>query len=174
MPARLITLSLGIVLLGAIAAACGGGGDGEALTLEEYFQRLDVLVDSVAESSQSLGDDASADLDPSASLEEQIEASRSFLSAFAASIATFLDDIRDIDPPAEVEDAHDAFVEAAGDFVESSEDLIGQLDDVASLADFGVVFAAFDELGDPEEACLDLQAIADENSIAVDLNCELE
>ena len=165
---RLLPLALvaGLLLaFGAFAAACGGE---DSLTLEEYFQQVDALIDNTAEQSNALGEEPFAGLD---ALEEQIEASRSFYFGFAAITATFRDAIRDIDPPAEVEDAHNALVEAADDFEQASGDLIDKLDEVTSQADFDAAFAA---LNTPEEACSDLQGIADENGIDVSLNCALE
>ncbi len=173
MKARFVPLALIATLLltfGALAAACGGDGGG-ALTLQEYFQEVDALFDNTAEQSNALGEEPFADLD---ALEEQIEASRSFYFGFAAITATFRDAMRDIDPPAEVEDAHNALVEAADDFAQATGDINNKLDEVASQADFVAVFAAFAELGNPEEACFALQGIAEENGIDVSLNCALE
>ena len=171
MKLRLLPLALvaGLLLaFGAFAAACGGE---DSLTLEEYFQQVDALIDNTAEQSNVLGEESFADLD---TLEAQIEASRSFYSGFAAITATFRDDMRDIDPPAEVEDAHNTLVEAADDFAQATGDINNKLDEVASQADFVAVFAAFAELGNPEEACFALQGIAEENGIDVSLNCALE
>ena len=175
MKTRLVPLALIATLVlafGTIAAACGGGG--EALTLEEYFQEVDGLIDNVADEAEAIGEEAFADLDLSAPLEEQIEAWRSFYSGYQAVTEQFSEGMRELDPPAEVEDAHNALVEAADDFAQASGDISDKLAEVATQADFVAASAAFGELGNPEEACSDLQGIADENGIDVSLNCALE
>ena len=177
MPARFITLSLGIVLLGAIAAACGGGGDGEALTLEEYFQQLDRLsqdADSQFESLQEELDRAFATVE---SDEEFVEAYRDFFDGSQVVLAGFIEGFKRLTPPTAIEDAHREFTEASADVFEPLRSASDQLADVSSQAEMDQILGTFDT--DPrferfDKACLDLQAIADENSIAVDLNCELE
>ena len=69
------------------------------------------------------------------------------------------------------------FTEASADVFEPLRSASDQLADVSSQAEMDQILGTFDT--DPrferfDKACLDLQAIADENSIAVDLNCELE
>lgn len=168
-----LTLALGAI---AIAAACGGGG--EALTLEDYFQRLDVLVDSVAESSQSLGEDAFAELGPSSSIEEMSAATRAFVTAFGTVADDFRESLSDLDPPPPVEAAHEAFLVATTDFADSTDAVLNELDDADSVFDIEGLFESdifLAKAGERiEQACFAVQKIADENSIAVSLNCALE
>ena len=169
--APLALIAAVVLAFGVVASACDSDG---ALSIEEYFQEVDALIDDVAEQSNALGEEVFVELDPSAPFAEQIEAVRAFNSGFQAITEGFVDSLNDLDPPAEVEVGHTAFVEAADDFVEASEDFVDQLDEVESEAELEALFAAFDEAGDPEQACLDLQDIADENEIDVSLNCGLE
>ncbi len=110
-----------------------------------------------------------------ASEEEQLEAIRDFY--FDANLAIMegsFDEIEGLDPPAEVADAHDALLTAGGDMVAAFEDLASQLAKAESLDD---LFELFDGGGSEasgerfEQTCSDLQGIADENEIDVDLDC---
>ena len=55
-PRPLVSLFVGALLLAlsAVAGACGGDGE---LTLEEYFQRIDVLGDDLEDDSDRLGEE---------------------------------------------------------------------------------------------------------------------
>jgi hypothetical protein len=88
-----------------------------------------------------------------------------------------LDDMEDIDAPSEAEDEHDAFIEAGRDLVALSADFANQIDEAETEEEIDAVNVQFDEEGTAlaaaaDESCTDLQAIADDFNILVDLNCE--
>ncbi len=180
MKARFAPLALIDALLlafGAIAAACGGGGDGE-LTLEEYFQELGRLNASVEERVDAIYEAAFAEFDEadfeSLALEEQVRVFKDLADAFPPVVDDFLDDAKDLDPPAEVEDLHNDLVRAGDALLEVFQDLAVQIDEVQSQAELD----ALTEGGPSEaaterfdQACFPLQEIADENDIEVDLMC---
>ena len=179
MKPRLASLLLALLLaaVAAFAAACNGDGQRDALTLEQYFQQVDRVVDDVAEQADELIEQAFTDVDTSSSEDAQLAASRVYLSGFLAIIESFLDDIGEIEPPAEANDAHDAFAEAAGEFADASRDVIERLEDVLSPGGLGELLADPDlnEAGDRvEQACFEVQDLAEEHGIDIDLNCALE
>ncbi len=168
-----------ILALIALASACGGdgGGQGDALSLAQYYQRVDELVNDVAEQGDELIDEAFTDVDGASSDDAQLAASRFYLEGFLEIIDQFLDDLRDTEPPSEVRDAHDAFVDAAGGFAGASRDVIDRLEDVLSPGGLGELLDDRDlnEAGDRvEQACFEVQDLAEEHGIDIDLNCELE
>jgi hypothetical protein len=175
---RFAPLALIAVLLlafGAFAAACGddGNGGGGELTLEEYFERLDAIMEDTNSQMDALEDPEERDL---ASEEEQLEAIRDFyFDANLAIIKGGFDEIEGLDPPAEVEDAHDALLAAGGDTVAAYEDVGSQLAEAESLADLQELFddGGFEAASERfEQACLELRGIADENEIDLDLVCQ--
>ena len=178
MKARFLPLALITAVLlafGALAAGCGGGG---TLTIEEYFQELGRLNASAEERIDAVYEAAFAEVDEanfeSLPLEEQVEVFKDIFDAFPPLLENFLDDAKDLDPPAEVEDLHNDSVRAGDDFLEAIRDVAGQIDDVQSQVELDAL--AEDEATDAaserfDQACVALQDLADENDIDVDLAC---
>ena len=109
-PPLALSLAAALLLaLGTIAAACGGSN--QELTLEEYFLRFEELGDRTGEQLEAL----LAKLDEEPETEEERLAI--FQDWFAASLQLqrdFLDDLDDINPPLEVEDAHRQLLDTRG------------------------------------------------------------
>ncbi len=84
-----------------------------------------------------------------------------------------LAEVGNIDPPAEVQDAHRALVAAGAGMLAAVQGLVDQLPDIETASDFAAqvgevvpTFFAF------EGACLELQELADDLDLDVDLECE--
>ena len=163
-----LALSLGaplLLALATIAATCGGSN--QELTLEEYFLRFEELGDRTGEQLGALL--AKLDVEP----ETEEERLASFQDWFAASLQVqrdFLDDLDHINPPAEVEDAHQELLDARGALMDTFADLFGDLESASELE--AVFLAAPDgELVAAQErdyeACSRLQEIADANGFGV-------
>lgn len=162
-----------LLALGTIAAACGGG----ASSLEEYFQEVEQLRGDVVRQSDRLQDgfdQAVAVADSADSEEATVQAFRDFFAGAAAIFAEFVADIDALEPPDAVADAHREAVEAFEDSQVAISNFSVRLTQVESQAELDGLLEtfstepAFDRF---EEACLALQEIADENAIAVDLDC---
>jgi hypothetical protein len=176
---RLGGLSLataGLAALGALAAACGDGG--EALTLEEYFQRLDAQQEEDDRRLEALEYPFAPDFASGKSEEEIVNGTRDFFEAALQIREDTLDVFNGIDPPAEAEQAHAEFSEALAAMNRLNEDLVDDLAGVVATSQLDIAqlegpeFRAGDErLG---AACRALQAIADDNNIDVDLECAEE
>lgn len=160
----------------AVLSACGGGDGGE-LSLEEYFQQVETIVDDFGGQIAALGDPFEADVD---SDEERTELIRDYTRAAAALWRDSVEDFRDMEPPAEVAAAHDEAVEARDDRAEFAQDLAEQLEGVGSAAELEAWFTEArreheDALASAaersEQACLELQRIADDSGIDVELQC---
>ena len=176
---RLAIIASLLVVAGSFAAACGGddGGGGDALTLEEFFQRIDVLDDEYAARTEALEaefDEAFADVE---SVDEVIDAAQSFFDEGAAAIEKFVEGIADIDPPAEAEDLHDRVVEAGRTVVELFSDAINEIEEISTEEEFEALFedSAIEDAFDRFTAvCLEAQAMANDNGIDVEFNCDEE
>ncbi len=185
MKARFAPLALIAALLlafGVFAVACDGSSDntsGELLTIEEYFQRHEALSHEVAERGGDVQAQFADEAESADSQEERfepfLEAYQDFVNESLTIFTGFVDGIRDLDPPAELADAHKEFVEAGDDNLAAAQNLVDQVEAVESEADFD----ALSEDGNAAEAgirfndaCLALQDIADENGIDVDLACD--
>ena len=166
--------ALVFLALGVIASACGDDGGG-GLSLEEYFQQADELQNQAdaqfAEQESGSEPEAGAtDAELADFARQSIESSTDILSDAAEAFG-------DLDPPSEVEDAHARLVEALSDGADAIQAVADDLPDALSMADLEGLDARFDSegLNDAfmrlDEACVDLQTIADDNSIDVDLEC---
>ena len=170
-PRLLLAIAAGVVLaFGGLAAGCDG--DGGELTLEEYFQRLDATFQDADERGEALGDPGGIVGDPQLSLEQKRDAVTAFFNEFLAIITDVTGNVEALDPPAEVEDAHSDLLTALRGFQQSAPGAIDKVDTAQSESEFEALGEEFHSGGEGlEPACLALQAIADQNNIAVDLQC---
>ena len=164
-----------LLALGSIVAACGGNG---GLTLEEYFQRLDTLGGDFDDEIDRLGEEFDEAADEAETEEEVIDDFRDFSGSMTELFADLVADIERIDPPSEVEDAHNELVAAqreGRDLLEELNERAQRAESVSDVEDWsaefeGPVSTAISDR--TEQACLALQEIADDNDIDVDLECE--
>ena len=160
-----------VAVLTAVHLLPGCGGGEEELDLGQYFERLedisdvqDARVDALREESQGVGDD--------------IETTRRYFAGFSDTLRQVLKDMQAMHPPAEVREAHSEQVRAAAELLALLEDFSDQLADVESTSDLRAVLAKLDEppletaMERAVSACQQVQAIADENGIEVDLACK--
>ena len=170
---RLAIIASLLVVAGSFAAACGSD-NGDALTLEEFFQRIEELDDEFearTESLESEFDEAVAEVE---SVDEVIDAAQSFFDEGAAAIETFVEGIADINPPAEAEELYDEVLEAGRTVVELFGNAVDQVEEATTEEEFEALFEnsaiedAFDRF---DAACDDAQAFADDRGISVDFNC---
>ena len=159
-----------------LVGACGGGSGADSLSLNEYFQRLQVLSDEAAESASEL-DNVSC---PSTAESEQDLAAGNFDAiavAFDQGLDVFrdlLNGVRDLNPPNEAQGPHDILVGALDDFIGGNENLVGRIRDARTEAEFSAILEnapAEAEEAAIGRACGDLQRVATDNNINVDLDC---
>jgi hypothetical protein len=174
---RMLPLLFAALLLavGAMAAACGGD---EKLSLEEYFLQLQASSDEVNERFETLFEDLGAVFDPSVSEEERLEAAPKFADELVSVVSFAFDEASELDPPSEVEDAHNEFVEALGDFAEAVQGLAVSVAEAESVADVQELLEGNPVLDAADkrftDACQALEGIAADNGFELTLECEDE
>lgn len=168
-PSGLLSLALVTAVSGFIvavfASACGGDGE---LTLDQYFEQVGAAKASMETSFTSLNAQYPAAFrDP--------QQTRSYLDAWDPVLKDGIQKFSAIHAPADVQDAHEEFWKAFQAILEIYTKFRGDvegLDDPAAvqqLQNSSFDRSAFER---PLRACFALQAIADENSISVQLNCQ--
>jgi hypothetical protein len=165
-----------LLALSTVAGACGGDGE---LTLEEYFQQVDVVLGQTGERLDVVGELVEG-VTPDSTDEEFLDALREWLPEMATVLGEGIDGMENIEPPAEAEEAHEEWLAASALVEAVSQDLLDELEEVETADDledfvarvYEPEFAEASERG--LEACLGLQGIADANGIDVDLECEEE
>lgn len=164
-PLLAIVLLAGLLSIGMVAGGCivglGGGG---TVSLDEYFTQLDKHQDDF---------DAALAEGPQEDPQTVDEAEEQF-TAVTDTFADFANNLEDMDPPAEVADAHDATVAGLQDWVEVLNSAADDLASAETVDDALVLLNDLDatSLDAALEGCRDLQQIANDNSIDVDLACD--
>ena len=159
-----------LLAVGAIAVGCGGNGE---LTLEEYFQRVDVVLGQTGEQLDVVRE-FDERVTPDSTEEDLLDAFREWFREMATVLGEGIDGMENIEPPAEAEEAHEEWLAASALVEAVSQDLLDEVETADDLEDFVArpEFVEASERG--SEACLGLQGIADANGIDVDLECEEE
>ena len=158
-------LSMGLIGVALFVSGCGGDSDNgdEELSLTEYFNGLQVLSDEVANRADSLAEPTGFDDDVADAFNQSLDIFHDFLSY-----------VRDIHPPSETQGAHIALVMALDDFIDGNETFLGPLEEASTEAEFSAIFeSAPAEIGGSPigSACEDLQQVATDNDIRIDLDC---
>ncbi len=169
-------------LLAIAVLAAGCGSDSDTLTLDEYFAEFAAIDDDVDAQFEEVflalfpeDVDDETFFEDEANLPVILEA----ISAFPRITAEILDRATELDPPSEVEDAHNDLLAALEDLSAAMEEGNDALQDTETLAEFEELES---ELGptliDPaqarlDEACLAVVAIGEDNGISVSsISCE--
>jgi hypothetical protein len=173
LPWRFLTVVLAVVAGSLLLTGCGGGRDGEELRLDEYFRQVDDIEEGIKTGIVAL-DEAAAGV-----IGEEVEATRAYFDGYQDIVGQAVNDMKDLDPPSEAGDAHDEFVAALSGMLPVWEDLSERLADLESpsgvqelLVEAGAEPAWQEAAQRFADACLDLQGIADEKGIDVELDCE--
>ncbi len=181
-PALLILAVVVISSLGVLAAACGGDSS-EASPLETFFESVKQVIDDA----DAEADEVEAGMDAGLSVAEDFE---SLLDVLEGGVHGFQqlasgahDDLENIDAPAEIADLHGEFVAIFGTAADALEDIEADLAGIDPSADEDKLFDQISEFGadiseefgalgtQSNAVCSQLQDIADENDIDVDLEC---
>jgi hypothetical protein len=163
---RFVALFAVLVSAVGVVAACGSGDDTSAEPLEAYYTELDVNLDDFRGSSGA----AFETLDGSSDLDEL----KAAFAELPVGLRQFLDGTASLTPPPAVAAAH-ADGRAAGEaFLSKMESVNDDVQATATLDEF-VATAGNDDLASLNEGfnaqCRTLQRVADDNDVAVDLDC---
>jgi hypothetical protein len=164
---------LAIVAGSLVLAACGGGGGGEELSLDEYFQQFDAIEEGMKTDSATLGEQAAGVIG------EDVQATQDYVVGYSDIVARGLDDVKALQAPSEVKDAQDEFVAALASMISLWDGLSERMAGLTTAEELQTLLVEIE--GETEwldasqrftDACHQLQGIADENGIAVTLDCE--
>ncbi len=185
MKTRSALLMLALVLIstvGLLAAACGGESS-DASPLETFFQSVKQVIDDA----DVEADEVEAGMDAGRAVAEDfaglLEVLQGGVRGFQQLASGAHDDLENIDAPGQIAGLHGEFVEIFGTAADALEDIEADLGEIDPSADEEALFEqitefgdditeAFGSLGDKSNSiCTELQDIADENEIDVDLEC---
>jgi hypothetical protein len=166
-------VTVAIVAGSLLLTACGGGGDGEELSLDEYFRQFDAIEEGMKTSSTALDEQSVG------TIGEDVQATRDYVDGYHDIVAQGLNDVKALQPPSEVREAQDEFVAALSNMISLWKNLSDRLAGVETPEELQTLL--MEVQGETQwleasqrftDACRKLQGIADEKSIDVDLDCE--
>lgn len=194
---RYLALAIvGAMVLAVGAVACGddddgdgngnGNGGGETLTLDAYFERVKGIMDGMDEGGVAI----EAQLDEEIGAATEANDIEGILDAFAEGMdefqglaATTASNLGDINPPSEVENQHRELTAVFNVAVSALDDLKNGAEEIDPDADPDEIIEDITDLGTDvqtelgalgtqgEVLCFEMQGIADENDIDIDLEC---
>ena len=163
-------LVFGAMFVALATVACGGGGG--PLTLEAYLQRVDELDDARQQQVIAL-EEPLQDLSEA----EAVVQLRQIIPQEIALFEDFADGLEDLDAPAEAEALHVEALDALQTFTETFGDLDDELAGIESFADLDALFSQQGAVDADErltQVCLDIEQLAADNEITIDLSCQEE
>lgn len=166
MRSRLLATSLALFLL----AACSGG-----MSMEDYFTQLaerNADLDARGSAAQT---DAQQQFAEASSQEAAAGIMADFLTELAGIGESAVESLEELDPPDGAKTEHEAYLAATRALSESFQAMLADIQ-TADPADVGTVIQTagveIDEKSNAVDvACMDLQAVADDNNVEADLRC---
>ena len=167
-----------VAIFAVLIAGCGGGGS-DPLTLEEYFAQFEAIDADVDAQFEAAFEEVFADFPDEEDIfadEANLPLLKEVSRAFPRITSDSLDRLKELDPPSEVEDAHNDMVAALADLLVAFEEGIEVFDEAETMAEFETLN---DEL-QPDidaaqtlvaDACFAVVAIGVDNGIANNISC---
>lgn len=157
-----------LVATSLLSITCGEN----ELDLGEYLLRFKDINDAAFARIDTLTEESQG-------VTEDVDATRDYVNNIQEVIKQALNDLNDLHPPAEARDAHDEFTAGLSEMLAAWENLRDRLADLESPSELRSLLAEpgneapFEAASQRlDGACLQLQEMADENSIDIDLQCE--
>lgn len=157
-----------------LIAACGDGDD--SMSLEEYLQAVEAQLQQADEASEAVFDDPEFTEIATGTGEltdDDRDVVRAALERIAGAFDDFIEEVDSLNPPGDLEEEHEEFVAAYRSLQEQFESqILTRVDEAATVEELDQSFAALGDAGErTNAACSALQSAADEEDVAVSLNC---
>ena len=164
-----------VFLLGMAVFSGACSSDSDPLTLEEYFAAVEAIDADVNSQFEALLADLPEDEDAFAD-EANLELFKDVLDGFPRITGDWVDRAKDLDPPAEVEDAHNDLIDAGEALLVAHEERAEIMGDADTMAELETISREVDPSTRVAEAardaaCLALVDIAVANDIDVSITC---
>lgn len=162
-----------LLAAGVFIGACSSNSD--QLTLDEYFTEFEAIDAEIDSELDALFSESPWDEEAFAD-EANLEVFKDLAVGFPRIIGNAVDRLKDIDPPSEVEDAHDALIDAGGTLVAAFDEGVDVIDDAETMAELETVMSQVEPKIDGAQAafdaaCLVVTDIARANEIHASISC---
>ncbi len=171
----MLPIGVSLLVLGTVAAACDGD---DRLTLDEYFERFEAIdADFDAKFEALFEDFPDEEEEELFSNEENLRLLKETVAGFPVILADALDQLEELNPPSEAEDAHDELLARGRELVEVYEGGADRVEAVESVSEAEQIEEELTPAQREAEerfdaACLDLVGVGQANGIHVDVSCE--
>jgi len=167
-----------VFLLGVTVFTGACGSDSDPLTLEEYFAEFEAIDANVDSQVEALFADFPEDEDAFTN-EANLELLKDLMDGFPRIIGDLVDSAKHLDPPAEVEDAHDDLIDAGEALLVDYEERAEVMGDAETMAELETISREIDPSTTVVETALDAACravvdIAIANDIHVSVSCDDE
>ena len=170
---------VGLLVAGMVAVSCSSGTTGSSPTssgptLQGYFDQLKKISEDADRQFRALQDDLNASLASAQSDDEALPILKDFLEKNLAQGERLVAGLEALDPPAEVEIAHNELIDAEKSIVNKTAVILAEYDGFTSLAQVHQRIQQGDlaQAGKRvDDACAAVQKVGDDNDINVDLSC---
>jgi hypothetical protein len=167
-------LPLGLVIVGARGDSADNADSADTLTLEEYFERLDAVLEAGDGEVETLDAQFVETSDAAQTDEESHDAFRNYFAGTEEVFQQVISGLESIEPPPTVKEAHDEYVAIE---VEALDFFLANIEPAERTSSLLEILeelqgpAAEEIIARKAEGCLALQAIADDSGITMDLEC---
>jgi hypothetical protein len=164
-----------VFLLGMAVFTGACSSDSDPLTLEEYFAELEAIDADVNSQFEALFADFPEYEDASAD-EANLELFKDLLAGFPRITGDWIDRAKNLDPPAEVEDAHNDLIDAGEALLVAHEERAEVMGDAETTAELETLSREIDPSTTIAEtarnaACRAVEDVAIANDIHVSITC---
>jgi hypothetical protein len=176
-----LAIAVGVILavLAALASACGGDDKptSSAGAGGSYFTRLAASFADSSNRSNDATNALNADLNDGNTLDDEKGAIKRFLSTMIEVFDDSTSTMDKLDPPSEARQPHDTFRNKVAEAKTISDGLQRNISDATTEAAAKSVIDVFNErviqlVDNAQEACRELQGVADAQHAGVDLQCK--
>ncbi len=170
---RITLAMIAAVSFAWLGAACNGGGG--ASSLEDYFKDYEQLDNKAEDATADLQREFDAALSAT-TLDADVRADlQEYYSRQIEIRQDYVEDIAKLEPPESARAAHDASVNSYEAVLAAFNDIVDDIGEAQTTDDLTTIFsgdaltAAVDAA---TKACVDLQEVADDNNVNINLECE--
>jgi hypothetical protein len=161
-----------LAVLGVIVAGCGDS-DGDQLATEEFFLEIGVLDKDYTAAIYDLEAEQEEAMEGAASAEEVVETFVIFTEDGVVVVEDFVNGIEQLNAPDDLVEFQDRAVSTGREAIDSLNDLVAALDDVATEAEqFALIESVYSEtFGRLNDLRFEAQGRADDAGVDVTYDC---
>jgi hypothetical protein len=156
-----------VLFMSLLIVACGGS---DSMSLEEYLTEFARIGEETEDAVDAV---PTPDVGSDPSVEEGKDALTDYFDEIRDVTDGARDEIEDLEPPSEAEDEHENFLEEIDELLDAINAYAERIADADTVEEFQAATSDTSDLDATNfSACDDLQQLADENDIDVDLQCD--